>query len=60
MLARVLRSESATASVRMNRPDVVISLHKMMELRLIPLNIYSFSILIKCFCDCHMLSFAWK
>jgi len=44
--------------VRMNRPDVAISLYRKMEIRRIPLNIYSFNILIKCFCDCHKLSFS--
>jgi pentatricopeptide repeat protein len=29
-----------------------------MELRRIPFDIYSFNILMKCFCSCHKLSFA--
>ncbi|CAA7053877.1 unnamed protein product [Microthlaspi erraticum] len=44
--------------VRMNRPDIVISLYQMMEMRRIPFDIYSMSILIKCFCTCEKLPFA--
>uniref|UniRef100_A0A1J3DW92 Pentatricopeptide repeat-containing protein n=1 Tax=Noccaea caerulescens TaxID=107243 RepID=A0A1J3DW92_NOCCA len=44
--------------VKMDRPDVVISLYKKMEMRRIPCNIYSFTILLKCFCSCRKFSFA--
>ncbi|CAA7039016.1 unnamed protein product [Microthlaspi erraticum] len=44
--------------VRMNRPDIVISLYQMMEMRRIPFDIYTMNIMLKCFCSCHKLPFA--
>ncbi|QBJ07475.1 hypothetical protein EYS10_02600 (plasmid) [Rahnella aquatilis] len=44
--------------VRMGRLDVVISLHRKMEMRRVPCNAYSFTILMKCFCSCSKLPFA--
>ena len=44
--------------VRMERPDVVISLYQKMEMRRIPRDIYTMNILIKCFCSCSKLPFA--
>ncbi|QBJ07472.1 hypothetical protein EYS10_02585 (plasmid) [Rahnella aquatilis] len=46
------------AVVRMERPDLVISLYQKMERKQIRCDIYSFTILIKCFCSCSKLPFA--
>ncbi|RID44462.1 hypothetical protein BRARA_I01252 [Brassica rapa] len=44
--------------VRMERPDLVISLYQKMERKQIRRDIYSMNILIKCFCSCSKLPFA--